>query len=71
MARHLAYAALLAGLLGMILGGSIVIAIVLPAYRALSFYLAVLSLFHFCEYLFTALYHEDTVSHHCNLAASH
>ena len=62
-ARHSVFhCSLMSHLLGLIAGGSLVLALAMPSQGRLALYVLALSLFHFMEFLLTARYHPDMAS---------
>ncbi len=62
--------ALMAHILGLLVGGSLVLAMVVPTCGRLALYTASVALFHLLEFLLTARYHASTVTFDCKLPHS-
>lgn len=56
---------LMAHILGLLVGGSLVLAMVVPSCGRLALYTASIALFHMLEFLLTARYHATTVTFDC------
>lgn len=56
--------------LGIVLGGSIVLALTIPSQQLLACYLLALCIFHFLEFYMTAVSHPEAVSSECITIAS-
>lgn len=56
--------------LGIVLGGSIVLALTIPSQQLLAWYLLALCIFHFLEFYMTAVSHPEVVSSECIIIVS-
>lgn len=64
--RSLSQVALYSAILGTVFGGCLILALSFYSYSRLALYISFLCLFHFLEFLLTAIHHPSTVTIDCN-----